>query len=420
MKRYDSYKPGGVAWISKVPSHWEFAQLRKFLSWVSIKGHADKQLLSVTREHGVIVRNIDSKEENHNFIPDDLSNYKLVKVGQFVINKMKSWQGSYGVSNYEGIVSPAYYVYDLDFPNKRFFSWAIRSKAYIPFFTQMSKGIRVDQWDLSIDALKSIPFFCPPSDEQEAIVEFLDSKTSKIDRYIAERQREVCVLEELSQAQIARAVTLGLNPDAPTRDSGIPWLGRIPAHWKKLRFKEILHQKDIRVGIRTNLQLLSLTKSGVIFRNISDGKGKFPKDFESYKEVFPGDLILCLFDVDETPRTVGISSYHGMITGAYDIFEIRNVNPEYLLYTYQTFDDHKSLRPLYKGLRKVIPLPSLMSVSIYVPPLEEQQAIVDYINAKTTKIDRLIADLSAQIEKLKEYKQQLIADAVTGQIDVRN
>lgn len=190
MKRYESYKPSGISWIGQIPSHWEVAQLRKFLSLVSIKGHGNKQLLSVTREQGVIVRDMESKDANHNYIPDDLSNYKLVKKGQFAINKMKSWQGSYAVSNYEGIVSPAYYVCDLNFDNKDFFSWAIRSKAYIPFFTQMSKGIRVDQWDLSTNALKDIPFFVPTPEEQKKIVEFLSTKTSLIDAQQRERERE--------------------------------------------------------------------------------------------------------------------------------------------------------------------------------------------------------------------------------------
>ena len=135
MRRYDSYKDSGVAWIGEIPEHWEIRSLRNFLSYVSIKGHGDKQLLSVTRENGVIVRNVESKEENHNFVPDDLSGYKLVEEGQFVINKMKSWQGSYGVSSYTGIVSPAYYVCNLRFENKRFFNIAIRSKSYVPFFT---------------------------------------------------------------------------------------------------------------------------------------------------------------------------------------------------------------------------------------------------------------------------------------------
>lgn len=110
MKRYSEYKDSGVKWIGEIPEHWKIMRLRAYLSMYSEKNHPDKQLLSVTRESGVIVRNTESKEENHNYIPDDLSGYKLVRIGDFAINKMKSWQGSYGVSNFEGIVSPAYYV----------------------------------------------------------------------------------------------------------------------------------------------------------------------------------------------------------------------------------------------------------------------------------------------------------------------
>lgn len=127
-------KNSGIPWIGMVPEHWEVKTLRAYIRLYSEKNHADKQLLSITREQGVITRDIESKEENHNYIPDDLSGYKLVEKGDFAINKMKSWQGSYGVSNYKGIVSPAYYVCKLEFENKDFFSKSIRSKAYVPFF----------------------------------------------------------------------------------------------------------------------------------------------------------------------------------------------------------------------------------------------------------------------------------------------
>lgn len=189
MKRYEGYKDTGITWLPKLPTHWQLEQLRKYIRFVSKKGYPEKQLLSVTREQGVIVRDTESKEENHNYIPEDLSGYKYVTEGQLVINKMKSWQGSYGVSNYEGIVSPAYFVCDLEFPNKKFFSLALRSKNYISFFAQYSKGIRVGQWDLSPIALKSIPFFEPPVIEQEKIVNFVESKTLNIDTYVAERER---------------------------------------------------------------------------------------------------------------------------------------------------------------------------------------------------------------------------------------
>lgn len=204
-------KDSGIAWIGEIPEHWEIRSLRNFLSYVSIKGHGDKQLLSVTRENGVIVRNVESKEENHNFVPDDLSGYKLVEEGQFVINKMKSWQGSYGVSYYTGIVSPAYYVCNLRFENKRFFNIAIRSKSYVPFFTQYSKGIRVDQWDLSPIALKNIPFIVPPLDEQQQIVEYTQQKTAQIDKYISDVKRQIDSLKEYRQILICDAVTGRIN-----------------------------------------------------------------------------------------------------------------------------------------------------------------------------------------------------------------
>lgn len=419
MRRYDAYKDSGVKWMGEIPSHWEVKKLRHLIRFVSIKGHGDKCLLSVTREQGVIVRNTESKEENHNFIPENLSGYKLVGKGQFVINKMKSWQGSYGVSNYDGIVSPAYYVCDLNYSCKEFFSMAIRSKAYIPFFTQFSKGIRVDQWDLSPIGLKTIPFMVPPLHEQQAIVDYLKDKTIKIEQYVSAREKERELLDSLKQSEIANVVTRGLNPNVKMKDSGIPWIGEIPEHWEPCRNKDIFEESKKIVGENSSdYVLLSLTKQGVIVRDLSENKGKFPKEFNTYKVVEPGDMIFCMFDVDETPRTVGLSQNHGMITGAYDVFKIKRVLPKFALYYYLSIDDRKALRPLYKGLRKVVPLPTFMSSKIFLPPLSEQQAIVAYIDEKLRKIDQYMCDLQREIDYLKEFKQRLISDAVTGQLCV--
>ena len=186
---------------------WEERPLRAFLRPVSVRNRPEEQLLSVTREAGVIVRDVSSKEENHNYIPDDLSNYKFVAKGQFVINKMKAWQGSYGVSPYDGLVSPAYFVYDLTFPCKAFFNLALRSKVYVPYFQRYSKGIRIDQWDLMPEALKVISFACPPLPEQEAIVERLDRETGKIDRAIEVKRRQIELLRERRQIVIDEVVT---------------------------------------------------------------------------------------------------------------------------------------------------------------------------------------------------------------------
>ena len=204
-------KDSGISWIGEIPEHWEVKQLRSFLTLFTEKGHGDAQLLSVTREQGVIERDKDDKDENHNFVPDDLSGYKYIEKGDFAINKMKAWQGSYAVSEYNGIVSPAYFTCKLKGVNKDFFSKAIRSKVYVPFFTQYSKGIRVGQWDLNPNALKSIPFFLPPSNEQQAIVAYIEEKCEKIDKLASELQSEIDYLKEYKQRLIADCVTGQVN-----------------------------------------------------------------------------------------------------------------------------------------------------------------------------------------------------------------
>ena len=198
-----------------------------------------------------------------------------------------------------------------------------------------------------------------------------------------------------------------------------PWIPEVPEHWEEHRCKNVLIETAVEVGDNaTDYTLLSLTKNGVIIRDLSEGKGKFPKDYKTYKVVKPGDLVFCLFDVEETPRTVGYVRNHGMLTGAYSVFETRNVDTKYLCHYFISLDDRKALRPLYRGLRKVTPLPEFMSMPLFLPPLSEQHAIVAYIEKKTAAIDRMINACRQQTELMKAYKQRLISDAVTGRIRV--
>ncbi len=200
-------KDSGVNWLKLIPAHWRIIKLRNILTPLSQKGRPDLQLLSVVRELGVIIRDIEDKTTNHNYIPDDLSKYKVVKKNQFVINKMKAWQGSYGISDHDGIVSPAYFVFDIQFPNLQFFHYAIRSKVYVNFFAQASDGIRVGQWDLSIDKMKTIPFFVPPEKEQQEIVAFIPRIQESLNSLILGLQREIERLEEFKTRIISDVVT---------------------------------------------------------------------------------------------------------------------------------------------------------------------------------------------------------------------
>lgn len=202
-------KPSGNDWIGEIPTHWEVLPIRSFITLISPdkKGEEDYKLLSVTRDKGVIIRGERGEDGNNNRIPDDLSNYKVVKQNQFVINKMKAWMGSYGVSKYNGIVSPAYYICDVHDICEPFFSMAIRCRQYINFFWKYSKGIRVDQWDMSPLALREIPFATPPFDEQREIAAYLDDKCGKIDALIEKIEAKIERLKQLKRSLINEVVT---------------------------------------------------------------------------------------------------------------------------------------------------------------------------------------------------------------------
>jgi type I restriction enzyme S subunit len=200
-------KPSGISWIGDIPEHWEARKLRQLLSRVTERNRPDLALLSVVREKGVIERDTEDRDGNHNFIPEDLSNYKVVRTGQFAMNKMKAWQGSYGVSPFDGIVSPAYFVFNLRGAGGAFFHTAIRSKAYVPFFTQASDGVRVGQWDLAEPRMKEITFFFPSEAEQVAIVDFVTRETTGISVAISQLEREIELLREYRTRLVADVVT---------------------------------------------------------------------------------------------------------------------------------------------------------------------------------------------------------------------
>lgn len=199
-------KDSGISWIGDIPKHWEVKHLRNYLTLFSEKGYPKSTLLSVTRELGVILRSYDI-EENHNNIPEDLSGYKHVMPGDFIINKMKAWQGSCGVSDYEGIVSPAYFTFKLKNINKEYFQKAIRSRLYAHIFMQYSKGIRIGQWDLEPDAVKNIPIFLPPEEEQNQIIDYLNRNLAGTSKIIEESEKKLLLLQERKQIIINEVVT---------------------------------------------------------------------------------------------------------------------------------------------------------------------------------------------------------------------
>lgn len=199
------------------------------------------------------------------------------------------------------------------------------------------------------------------------------------------------------------------------KNSGVEWLGEIPEHWKALSNKFIFKLNKNLVGKKSSeYDLLSLTLNGVIKRDMENPQGKFPAEFNTYQEVKKGDFIFCLFDVEETPRTVGLSDFDGMITGAYTVMQVnKNFDNSFLYYFYLNLDAGKRMKPLYTGLRNTISKDNFFSFKTFVPPINEQTAIANFLDDKTTKIDQAIAIKEKQIELLKERRQILIHKAVT-------
>ena len=198
----------------------------------------------------------------------------------------------------------------------------------------------------------------------------------------------------------------------------LPWLAKIPANWELIRNKQFLREKKDIVGDLSNqFTLLSLTLRGVIKRDLSEKKGKLPGSFDTYKIISPGDIIFCLFDMDETPRTVGLSEYDGMLTGAYTVFQVNGINPQFLYYYYLSLDNIKALKPLYTGLRKTIKTDTFLALKLPVPPRAEQDQIVRFLDWKVSEINKLIGIRRKEIQELEELKAEIINSAILQGID---
>lgn len=380
-------------------------------------------LLSVLREKGVIIRNVESKEENHNYVPDDLSNYKLVKQGQFTMNKMKAWQGSYGVSKYDGIVSPAYFVFNFKCDiNSDFFNAAIRNKAYVSYFGQASDGIRVGQWDLSMARMKDIPFLVPPREEQDQIVRFLDWKVSGINKLINIKKKEIIAIDALKRSMVSHTITRGLTADAPMKYSGVKWLGDIPAHWKITKLRQILH--PVSEKNHPKFPLLSVVREqGVILRDVEDKEANhnfIPDDLSGYKVVRKGQF--AMNKMKAWQGSYGVSDYTGIVSPAYFIFDIAFENLEYFHYAIRSKVYVNFFAQASDGIRVGqwdLQMDKMKEIPFIVPPADEQIAIVKHIKQALPQYDAAIEKLTEEVAVLEEYKNKIIADTVTGKIDVR-
>jgi type I restriction enzyme S subunit len=368
--------------------------------------------------------------ENHNVIPEDLSYYKVACAGNLVINKMKAWQGSMGIAPCDGIVSPAYFVFDFRIANHAFGQRLLRSKPYVAHFAQASDGVRVGQWDLSIPGMRQIPVLVPSEEEQAAIVRFLDHANLKIDRFIRAKRKLIALLEEQKQAIIHRAVTRGINPNVPLKPSDIPWLGDIPRHWKKTRLKfEASHIIDCLHATPTYRDDGEFP--AIRTADIEPGKVRLEQarkisvsEFKRWTARLKperGDILYSRegerFGIAATvPPDTSLCISQRMM-----VFRIRKrQNSEYLMW--QLNCQHVYLQASLYVIGSTAPhvnVDQIKNFQLALPPFNEQNAIVEHIDAECQAINTVIARTEREITLMQEYRTRLMADVVTGKLDVR-
>jgi type I restriction enzyme S subunit len=421
MKAYPQYKDSDVVWLGKVPEGWNIKPGLSVFKEKKVKniGLTEKRVLSLS--YGKII--IKPEEKLRGLVPESFETYQIVDPGDIIIRStdMQNDHTSLrtGLVSDRGIITSAYLCLNsIKSVDLNYIHWLLHGLDLKKVFYGLGSGLRQN---LSWKDFKRMPLLIPPEDEQLQIARYLDWQTSKINKFIKAKKKLIELLIEEKQCIINEAVTKGLDPDVKMKDSEVEWLGEIPEHWELKRNKVFFSERKEIVGNRDKeYKLLSLTIRGIIYRDLENFKGKFPSDFSTYQVVYPNDFVFCFFDVDETPRTVGLSSIYGMITGAYTVLKTKNISRSYLYYYYLSMDNKKGFKPIYRGLRKTIPFDSFMNSKLPVPPGYEQLQIVNYLKNEFAILDKTINKAEKEIELIQEYCTRLISDVVTGKIDVRN
>ena len=410
-------KDSGFEWIGEIPVNWEVDKLKFHLKRNEPRNPGDTVVLSLYRELGVIPK--DSRDDNHNVTSEDTSKYKYVQPGDFVINKMKAWQGSVAVSEYEGIVSPAYFIYKFtdDAFYRRYFHYLLRS-CYKDEFMRLSGGIRVGQWDLPSVALDNTAVIIPPMKEQKSIAAFLDVKCAEIDALTAYIQTQIDTLEQYKRSVITEAVTKGLNPDAEMKDSGIEWIGEIPATWNIIRGKYLL--KYLQKPVKEDDGVITCFRDGeVTLRSNRREDGFTMSDKEiGYQGIDVGDLVV--HGMDGFAGAIGISDSRGKASPVLNVMDTKQ-NKRYIMYYLRSMAYSDVFVALATGIRVRscdLRWNKLADLPYPVPNIEEQTVIVEYIDATLEKTDAVITEKKSQIETLDEYKKSLIYEYVTGKKEV--
>ncbi|WP_109079701.1 restriction endonuclease subunit S [Aggregatibacter aphrophilus] len=427
MRRYESYKDSGVEWLGEVPHCWDVKKVKNIFHLIVEPAAKNNQceLLSVYTDIGVKPR---AELEERGNKASTTDGYWIVKKGDIVVNKLLAWMGAIGLSEYDGVTSPAY---DILRPhqqiNGKFFHYLFRTPLCLSEFKKNSRGIMDMRLRLYFEELGNIYIPFPSYPEQQKIAQFLDDKTAKIDQAVDLAEKQIALLKEHKQILIQNAVTRGLNPDVPLKDSGVEWIGQVPEHWevKQLKFEaHITLGKMLCTEYKCGFHLKPYLKSKNIQWLNVDTSSIDEMYFSSYElalyKLEKGDLILSEGgEVGKTCMWNNELDECYIQNSAHKVRLYKKNNNKYFLYLFFScghlgvFDsivNRVSIAHLTKD--------KLENMKFIFPTLAEQTAIADYLDKQTVKIDQAIALKTAHIEKLKEYKSVLINDVVTGKVRV--
>jgi type I restriction enzyme, S subunit len=431
--RYPKYKDSGVEWLGQVPQHWQMLPCRAIVRERSAKNDGAKcqDYLSLMANVGIIP--YAEKGDVGNKKPEDLTKCKIVTCGDFVINSMNYGIGSYGLSEYDGVCSPVYIVLkpQNDVVESRFAFRIFENKAFQTFAQSFGNGILEHRCSINWDILKPIGVGVPPKDEQQAILEFLDQETAKIDELVAEQQRLMELLKEKRQSVISHAVTKGLNPKAVMKPSGVEWFGDVPSHWKVVALKHLV-SRSIIDGPHESPECCDAGIPFVSAESVSKGFIDFdkiwgyisPKDHACYSKRYSpkrGDILMV-----KLGATTGVSA----IVETEKEFNIwvplaairlkPDIEPRFILHVLRSDNLHRAYENTWTyGTQQTLGLQTISNLRVPLPPREEREEIAKYIDSIVPAFESLIAEAQRGIDLLQERRTALISAAVTGQIDVR-
>lgn len=415
---YPTYKDSGIEWLGQIPTHWEMLKAKYMFQKNKREVQDGDKVITCFRDGQVTLR----ENRRTTGFTESITEigYQGIRKGDLVIHQMDAFAGAIGVSDADGKGTSVYHCCT---PKGEYLTYyyahVIREMALKGYIQSLYRGIRERSSDFNYVTFGNCLLPVPSPSEQRQIVAYLDYKSNKINERICQRERELQTLSELKQAEIAAVVTRGLDPNVPMKESGIEWLGKIPAHWEVRKIKNCLQERSEK-GYPNEPILCATQSRGVIPQDMYDNRVVVVnKDFDKLKLVKCGDFVISLRSFQ---GGIEYAYYQGIISAAYTILTPKDKrNSEYFKHLFKSHDFIQLLQTCVTGIREGqnINYAMLAKHFIPIPPIEEQQKIVLYIKNRLYVIDEYIAKLKAEINYLQEYKQRLISDVVTGKVDVR-